>query len=101
MPRPMHLPFDDRSFDNVTCFDVLEHLTEEDLPKALGEMARVAKRTVTVSASERPSIFKGRDLHISKRPKAKWIELFKSVWGQVQVIGNAGASPAFRLIKHG
>lgn len=95
------LPFADGSFDHVTCFDVLEHLTEDDIRPALREMFRVARKTVTVSASERPSPDgRGGDYHISKRPKAQWLSLIRECWGDGTVcIGTAGASPAFQVVK--
>src|SRR5262245_10111574 len=44
--RVMHgsltaLPFSDGSFDRALCLDVLEHLSFEDQPRALGELFRV------------------------------------------------------------
>ena len=35
------LPFDDGSFDYVTCVHVLEHLTDEELETAVSEISRV------------------------------------------------------------
>lgn len=94
------LPFADGSWDHVTCFDVLEHLIEADLEPALREMLRVARRTVTVSASERSDIREGRELHISKRPAAEWLALLVRCWGRgVRPIGSAGASPCFQVVK--
>lgn len=94
------LPFEDGSFDHVTCFDVLEHLVEDDIRPALLEMYRVARKTVIVSASERPSVFNGVDLHISRRPKADWLKLIRECWGQEAAeCGVAGGSPAFRVVK--
>jgi len=37
------LPFPDASFDRALCLDVLEHLSYEDQPRALAELARVLK----------------------------------------------------------
>ena len=91
------LPYDDASWDHVTCFDVLEHLLPEDVAPALREMWRVARSTVTVSASERPSVWGERDLHISKRPRADWEALIAECWGVVPVfVGHAGSSPCWR-----
>jgi len=94
------LPFDDGSFDWVTCFDVLEHLTEPDIKPALSEMWRVARLGVIVSASERSSVFGGRDLHISKRPREQWLALIRSLWNKdAKQVGMAGGSPCFKGLK--
>ena len=48
------LPFPDRSFDVVGCFEVLEHLPG-DLPRrALSELARVARQAVVLSVPHEP-----------------------------------------------
>lgn len=100
------LPFEDGSFDHVTCFDVLEHLTEPDIRPALREMLRVARKTVTVSASELsdirrdPETGKMRELHITKRPKSAWLAVIRECWGpRASDFGTAGRSPAFRVVK--
>lgn len=93
------LPFDDDSFDHVVCFDVLEHLVEDDILPALREMKRVARKTCIVSASEDESIYDGVDLHISKRPAAEWLKVVKKGWGRsARRYGDAGRSPCFKLI---
>jgi ubiquinone/menaquinone biosynthesis C-methylase UbiE len=46
------LPFASRSFDVVTCMEVLEHLPEP--AAALREMARVARRAVILSVPHEP-----------------------------------------------
>jgi ubiquinone/menaquinone biosynthesis C-methylase UbiE len=94
------LPFASASFDHVTCFDVLEHLTEPDLVPALSELHRVARVSVTASASETSSFLNGVELHISKRSASQWEAMIRSVWGNDAVrCGHAGASPCWKLIK--
>lgn len=92
------LPFEDGEFDHVTCFDVLEHLVEADVVACLGELRRVARVSVTASASERPSVFGDRDLHISKRPAAEWEALMAKAWGGATRIRNAGGSPCWQYL---
>ena len=43
------LPISDKSFDIVTAFEVLEHISYEDFPKALRELQRVSKKHVIIS----------------------------------------------------
>lgn len=90
------LPFADGQFEHVVCFDVLEHLVEDDIHACLREMKRVARLTCTVSASERKSVFGGRDLHISKRPAEEWEALIASIWGGATRIQSAGGSPCWQ-----
>jgi hypothetical protein len=42
------LPFPDRSFDLSLCSNVLEHLTEPDLARAFGELARISSKYVMI-----------------------------------------------------
>lgn len=54
----LDLPYKDKDFDVVTCFDVLEHLEYEDLDKAISELRRVAKHWVIIQ-----TLFKDEDTH--------------------------------------
>jgi len=69
------LPFDDNSFDVVTCFDVMEHLLPGDDILTLQELSRVASRAVAVSANNKDSWDDGVQLHINKRPYPEWERL--------------------------
>ena len=43
------LPFKGGAFEVVACFEVLEHLPYEELPRGLAELARVARRSIVLS----------------------------------------------------
>jgi SAM-dependent methyltransferase len=45
----LQMPFSDGQFDIVLCAEVLEHLPFEDLPPALGEIRRVARRGAIIT----------------------------------------------------
>jgi ubiquinone/menaquinone biosynthesis C-methylase UbiE len=66
------LPFPDRSFDVVGCFEVLEHLPD-DLPwKALSELGRVARQAVVLSVPHEPlfclaNAARGKNLDVRPR----------------------------------
>jgi len=46
------IPFPDKSFDTVTCLDVLEHMDNKE--KALKEIQRIAKQRIILSYPRRP-----------------------------------------------
>lgn len=68
----VELPFPDRSFDVVGCFEVLEHLPG-DLPRrALTELARVARWAVVLSVPHEPmfclaNAARGKNLDVRPR----------------------------------
>jgi SAM-dependent methyltransferase len=66
------LPFPDRSFDVVGCFEVLEHLPGDVPRKALSELARVARRAVVLSVPHEPmfciaNAARGKNLEVRPR----------------------------------
>lgn len=87
---PAHmLPYKNKEFDVITCFDVLEHLIEEDVETALSEFARVAKKIVVLSVCFRKSIneVNGENLHATIKPQNWWMDKFSKV-GKVEKWGN-------------
>jgi len=73
----LDMPFEDKRFDVVTAFDVLEHIKRENLDIALGEMNRVARRFWLLSIGYGPSSITTPDgrmaLHeIATRDKEFW-----------------------------
>ena len=87
------LPFWDNSFDVLTCFDVLEHLIEEDVDSALNEFKRVSQRAILCSVSDRMArgkwarklgmAGKSNNLHATVKNISWWDEKFKEL-GEVE-----------------
>ncbi|HKG25565.1 MAG TPA: methyltransferase domain-containing protein, partial [Thermomicrobiales bacterium] len=64
------IPYPDRSFDVVGCFEVLEH--QRDPAAALRELARVADRAVVLSVPHEPyfslaNVARGKNLNVRPR----------------------------------
>lgn len=70
-----NIPFENKKFDVLTAFDMLEHLLQEDVPIVLKEFKRVSSRFI-FSICYRPSVikWKGHTLHPTVMPEDWWIE---------------------------
>lgn len=79
---------EDNSFDLVTCFDVLEHIPEKDVPQVLSEMLRVSKQwlIIRVVTKELPNDVDAN--HSIIREKDWWIEKIKEAGGIVEPTEN-------------
>jgi len=92
------LPFDDKSFDVVTCLDVMEHLVPEDTDLALSEIARVTRSGAIVSVNNNPSHYRGvnnSELHINIRSYEEWGSLFINAFGSAEMLNDSGANRIF------
>lgn len=97
-----NLPFDDKAFDVVSSFEVLEHLRPEDLVASLRELARVARTWVVVSVCTSADYVGGVNLHPSYRTEEEWKQTFREAFDDAipEFCGNAstlGVSPIFRF----
>lgn len=54
----LSLPLEDRAFDIVGCFEVLEHLPYEDFPKALSEIRRVCSKGAVISVPDHTPVYR-------------------------------------------
>ncbi len=66
----LSLPFPDQSFETVITTDCLEHLAEADVPAALKEVHRVARRFAFVQLSTRPD--RDQRWHLAIHDRAWW-----------------------------
>ena len=70
----------DRRFDVVVCSDVLEHITEDEVPRFIADLFNHAKLGVWASVCCRPAkkVFPGTDinLHCTIKPMEWWREQF-------------------------
>lgn len=72
------LPFEDSSFSLVTCFDVLEHLDQEDIDTTLAEISRVLRPRGLLFASvscreSRVEDANGDNLHRTVKSPDWWL----------------------------
>ena len=73
------LPFEDKEFDLVTCFDCLEHIPEEKIDKVLSEFRRVAKRFLVMPCLRgAPSRIDHCQLHVCKKDSDWWLDKVKN-----------------------
>lgn len=93
------LPFNAKSFDVVTMFDVIEHLIPGDDEAGCRELHRVARKHILLTANNKPSVYDGEDLHINKRPYQEWDSLFRKWFpGKVIWLGDRSyVSEAWRI----
>lgn len=72
------LPFDDNAFDVVSLFDVIEHLRPEDAEPTCRELARVARKTVFITAANYSSKSLGEELHVNRQSYDAWDTFFRA-----------------------
>ncbi len=69
------LPFTDGQFDLVFSSEVLEHIPEQDVPDVASELCRVAKHTLFMTISLRPSS-NHNAYHPTLKPRTWWEQQF-------------------------
>lgn len=90
------LPYPDKFFEMVTAFDVLEHLSADNLNKAVKEMARVSKRFIFTIGTSRSSINYGStNLHEIQNP-ISWWQGYLSVYSVCHTINNRSITGKWR-----
>ncbi len=96
------LPFMDRSFDVVTCIDVIEHILEPDIIPGLLELERVCRGVLIIAAADYPTYWDGVNLHPSARPYPAWDLLFRKTFsGSVTRIGPTSTSEMWSVCYGG
>ncbi len=85
------LPFDSKSFEWVTAFDVLEHIRMEHILGVLEEMQRVSEK-FCFSIAFRPSsiLANGENLHPTVKPMEWWLENIQAFADSVKFCGRTG-----------
>jgi SAM-dependent methyltransferase len=108
------LPFPDATFDRALCLDVLEHLSFEDQPRALGELHRVLTPSAELLVSV-PNLahlqsrvqfaLRGRLIrtaselkHPGDRPAGEYVELGRRAG--FTLLRRAGIFPTIPVLTH-
>lgn len=102
------LPFEERSYDLVTCLEVLEHLPQKDFLLTLNELTRVSKKYILISVPNDENLEYGLcicpkckchfnpNYHVRSFNKSSMMKLFDSfILGQLQEIGPVGLIPSY------
>lgn len=91
--EPVALPFEDKSFDVVCLFDVLEHLIPEDEEVVCHELKRVARKHVLLTANNKPSYLSDfietktdAPLHINIKSFDEWHRILKEAFAPGKVM---------------
>lgn len=87
---PAHeLPFPDREFDLVGCFDVLEHVRPGDVMATLLEFRRVAPFfAFSICHNDSKNRVNGETLHPTVRPKEWWHGKIREAGGVFSIMGK-------------
>lgn len=79
---------EDNSYDVVTCFDVLEHIPENDVPNVLQEMIRVSKQWIIFRVVTTKLVDDVDTSHATIHDKDWWCEKIKEAGGIVEPTEN-------------
>lgn len=68
------LPWPEKAFDYVSCYDVLEHLEPGTEGAALDELGRVCRGVLILTTNDKRSRdpTTGRELHLIRKPREAW-----------------------------
>ncbi len=69
------LPFEDKEYDLLTSYDMLEHVPEENLHEVFQEFSRISKRFIFIICTSHSSITIDEEiLHVCNRKPMWWTE---------------------------
>lgn len=94
-----NLKFKSKSFDVVSCIDVLEHIEKSDLGRAIKECARVAKRAIyfDITSLEDILFIYSDKTHVSKLFSWQWHRILQESLGKEWRVKRGSIIP---LIHH-
>lgn len=94
------IPFGDRAYDYVSCLDVIEHLPESSVDAALDELFRVTDKTLFITTNDRPSVYDGMELHLTRKPLDWWkARIERAGWSAEFSFGPPHADWQWRLTR--
>jgi ubiquinone/menaquinone biosynthesis C-methylase UbiE len=70
----LDIGYADKTFDYVSCYDMIEHLPPEYVDKALDELFRVTANTLYITTNDKRSHLGDLELHLTRRPRPWWTE---------------------------
>ena len=91
--------FDENAFDLITCFEMIEHVTESDQYKAISALARVLKPEgqllISTPNPEITSLYGANPYHLRERSREEFIDLLSTFFKNVQIVDQYALAGVF------
>jgi 2-polyprenyl-3-methyl-5-hydroxy-6-metoxy-1,4-benzoquinol methylase/glycosyltransferase involved in cell wall biosynthesis len=91
--------FEDTAFDLITCFEMIEHVTESDQYKVIRALARVLRPQglllISTPNPEITSLYGDNPYHLRERTRDEFIDLLKDFFPTVQLLDQYALAGVF------
>lgn len=91
------MPFENNTYDLITCFDVLEHIPADQIEKCLQEFARIGKSIMAKIALFSDVHPTGNELHVCLRSPDMWHAVFSKYYNIEHFLAKKSTSTKLQM----